>query len=297
MTPLRKRMIEALELRGSSPKTIKLYVDCTARFARHFNKSPEHLGTEEVRQYLLYLVHERKVAWSTYKQALAALRFLYRWVLGRGEVVEDIRAPRPERRLPVVLSFAEVHRFFAAITSFKHRTLLMFAYAAGLRVSEAGRVRVADIDSERMVIRVVQGKRKKDRYTILSPLLLQMLRHYWWAARPKDYLFPGRGRTGHATNSTVQRACLDAQAAAGLGKDVTPHTLRHSFATHLLEAGTDLRVIQELLGHASPRTTAMYTHVSTKLIGRTKSPLDLLVANHAAQTVERTEVAEAQTDA
>jgi len=297
MTPLRKRMIEALELRGSSPKTVKLYVDCVVRFARHFNKSPERLGAEDVRQYLLYLVHERKVAWSTYKQALSALRFLYRWVLERGEVVQDIRAPRPERRLPVVLSFAEVHRFFAAITSFKHRTLLMLAYAAGLRVSEAARLQVADIDSERMVIRVVQGKRKKDRYTILSPLMLEMLRHYWWAARPKDYLFPGRGQRGHVTNSTAQRACLAAHAVAGLGKEVTPHTLRHSFATHLLEAGTDLRVIQELLGHASPRTTAMYTHVSTKLISRTKSPLELLVANHTAQTAERTEVAEAQPDA
>ncbi len=220
-------MIEALELRGASPKTVKLYVDCTARFARHFNQSPEQLGREDVRRYLLYLIHERKVAWSTYKQALAALRFLYRWVLNRGDVVEDIRAPRPERRLPVVLSFAEVHRFFAAIPSFKHRTLLMFAYAAGLRVSEASRVRVADIDGERMVIRVVQGKRKKDRYTILSPLLLQMLRHYWWAARPTDYLFPSRGKLGHVTNSTVQRACLEAQVAAGLAKEVTPHTLRH----------------------------------------------------------------------
>jgi site-specific recombinase XerD len=263
MTPLRQQMIDSLELRGCSPKTVKLYVDCIARFARHFNASPEKLGSNEVRTYLLYLVHERKVAWGTYKQALAALRFLYRWVLQRGEVVQDIRAPRPERRLPVVLSFDEVHRFFAAITSFKHRTLLMFAYAAGLRVAEATRVRVSDIDSERMVIRVVQGKRKKDRYTVLSPLLLEMLRHYWWAARPKDYLFPSRGKTGHVTNSTVQRACLEAQQIAGLSKEITPHTLRHSFATHLLEAGTDLRVIQELLGHASPRTTAIYTHVSS----------------------------------
>jgi len=284
MTFLRKRMTEALELRGVSPKTLKLYVDCVARFARHFGKSPEQLGSEELRTYLLYLVHERKVAWSTYKQALAALRFLYRWVLQRGEVVQDIRAPRPERRLPVVLSFEEVHRFFAAIPSFKHRTLLMFAYAAGLRISEAANVRVSDIDSQRMVIRVVQGKRNKDRYTILSPLLLKMLRHYWWAARPKDYLFPGRGNTGVVRSSTVQRACIEAQQAAGLGKEVTPHTLRHSFATHLLEAGTDLRVIQELLGHASPRTTAIYTHVSTKLIGKVKSPLDLLIANHHKKT-------------
>jgi integrase/recombinase XerD len=286
MTPLRQKMTEALELRGVSPKTLKLYVDCVARFARHYGQSPEQLGRDEVRNYLLYLIHERKVAWGTYKQALAALRFLYRWVLRQGDIVEDIRAPRPERRLPVVLSFDEVHRFFAAIPSFKHRTLLMFAYAAGLRVSEAAQVRVADIDSQRMVIRVVQGKRKKDRYTILSPLLLEMLRHYWWAARPKNYLFPGRGQSGVVRSSTVQRACIEAQRAAGLTKDVTPHTLRHSFATHLLEAGTDLRVIQVLLGHASPRTTALYTHVSTKLISQTKSPLDLLVAHHAATTAE-----------
>jgi integrase/recombinase XerD len=284
MTPLRKRMIEALELRGLSPKTVRVYVDCVARFANHFHKSPEQLGAEDVRTYFLYLVHERKVAWGTYKQALAALRFLYRWVLAQGDVVQDIRAPRPERRLPVVLSFEEVHRVFAAIHSFKHRTILMTAYAAGLRISEAVRLRVQDIDSQRMVIRVVQGKRKKDRYTLLSPLLLDMLRRYWWAARPKDYLFPGpRGRR-HVTSSTLQRACREAQQEAGLAKEVTPHTFRHSFATHLLEAGTDLRVIQELLGHASPRTTAIYTHVSTNLIRSTKSPLDLLVAAHTTKT-------------
>lgn len=284
MTPLRQKMIESLELRGVSPKTLKLYVDCVARFARYYGKSPEQIGRDEIRQYFLYLIHERKVAWGTYKQALAALRFLYRWVLQQGDLVEDIRAPRPERRLPVVLSFEEVHRFFAAIPSFKYRTLLMFAYAAGLRVSEAANIRVADIDSQRMVIRVVQGKRKKDRYTILSPLLLEMLRHYWWAARPKDYLFPGRGQSGVVRSSTVQRACAEAQRTVGLAKEITPHTLRHSFATHLLEAGTDLRVIQVLLGHSSPRTTALYTQVSTKLISQTKSPLELLVANHAART-------------
>jgi len=287
MTPLRQKMTEALELRGVSPKTLRLYVDCVARFARHYGKSPEKLGRTELREYLLYLLNERKVASGTYKQALSALRFLYRWVLEQGDVVEDIRGPRPERRLPVVLSFEEVHRFFAAIPSFKHRTLLMFAYAAGLRVSEAAQVRVCDIDSQRMVIRVVQGKRKKDRYTILSPLLLQMLRHYWWAARPKNYLFPGRGKGGVVRSSTLQGVCTNARRAAGLAKEVTPHTLRHSFATHLLEAGTDLRVIQELLGHSSPRTTALYTHVSTKLIGQTKSPLDLLVANRKTKTVER----------
>lgn len=287
MTPLRQRMIETLELRGFSPKTQRIYVECVARFARYFGRSPDQLGVEEMRTYLLYLVRERKVAWSTYKQSLSALRFLYRSVLNQGEVVQDIRTPRPERRLPVVLSFEEVHRLFAAIRSFKHRTLLMLAYASGLRLSEAARLRVSDIDSQRMVLRVVQGKRKKDRYTILSPLQLQlqlqMLGHYWCAARPTDYLFPGRGQSGVVRSSTVQRACLEVQLRAGIGKHITPHTLRHSFATHLLEAGTEMRVIQELLGHTSPRTTAIYTHVSTQLIRQTKSPLDLLVANHAAK--------------
>jgi site-specific recombinase XerD len=274
MTPLRKRMIENMEMRNFASKTICVYVDVIARFARYFGKSPELLGAEEVRRYLLHLVHDKKRAWSTYKQALAALRYLYRWVLEAPEIVEDIRGPRPERRLPVVLSFDEVQRFFAAIPSFKHRMILMAAYAAGLRISEVVHLEVTDIDSSRMVIRIRQGKRKKDRYTILSPVLLQMLRHHWVAVRPVRYLFPGRALDRPMSVSVVQRACKDAQVKAGIDKTVTPHTLRHSFATHLLEAGTDLRVIQELLGHASPRTTALYTHVSTKLIGQTKSPLD-----------------------
>lgn len=274
MTPLRKQMIETMEMRNFACKTIRIYVDVVARFARYFGKSPELLGAEEVRRFLLHLVHEKKLAWATYKQALAALRYLYRWVLQAPEIVQDIRCPRPERRLPVVLSFDEVQRFFAAIPSFKQRMILMAAYAAGLRISEVVHLEVTDIDSSRMVIRVRQGKRKKDRYTILSPVLLQMLRHYWVAARPARYLFPGRALDRPMSVSVVQRACKDAQVKAGIDKTVTPHTLRHSFATHLLEAGTDLRVIQELLGHSSPRTTALYTHVSTKLIGQTKSPLD-----------------------
>jgi integrase/recombinase XerD len=276
MTPLRKRMIDEMELRNFSPKTIGLYVNNVARFARHFGKSPERLGSEHVRQYLLYLVQEKKLAWGTYKQALAALRYLYRWILKGPEVVEDIRCPRPERHLPVILSVNEVQRFFAAVTLFKHRMILMTAYAAGLRIAEVVHLQVTDIDSQRMVIRVGQGKRKKDRYTILSPVLLQMLRHYWVAARPVSYLFPGRALDRPMSIGTVQRVCREARDKAGIDKDVTPHTFRHSFATHLLEAGTDSRVIQALLGHASPRTTAIYTHVSTKLIGQAKSPLDQL---------------------
>jgi integrase/recombinase XerD len=276
VTPLRKRMIEEMEMRNFAPKTIRIYVEVVARFARYFGKSPDQLGAEHVRKYLLHLVHDKKLAWATYKQALAALRYLYRWVLKGPEVVRDVRCPRPERRLPVVLSFNEVQRFFAAVSSFKHRMILMTAYAAGLRISEVVHLETTDIDSQRMVIRVHQGKRKKDRYTMLSPALLQMLRHYWVAARPARYLFPGQSLDRPMSASVVQRLCKAAQVRAGIDKAVTPHTLRHSFATHLLEAGTDLRVIQALLGHSSPRTTALYTHVSTQLIGRTKSPLDAL---------------------
>jgi site-specific recombinase XerD len=245
-------------------------------FARHFGKSPEQLGYEEVRQYLLYLVQEKKVAWSTYNQALAALRYLYRWVMKQGEFVQDIRGPRREQRLPEVLSFNEIRRFFSAVVSYKHRMVLMTAYSAGLRISEAVNLQVGDIDSQRMVIRIRRSKRNKDRYTILSPVLLEMLQHYWWAARPVTYLFPGRAGKPISV-SQVQRACREAQANTGIDKEVTPHTFRHSFATHLLEAGTDLRVIQALLGHSSPKTTAIYTHVSNQLIARTRSPLDLLV--------------------
>jgi integrase/recombinase XerD len=276
MTPLRKRMVEEMKLRNFAPKTIELYVDNVAKFAKHFGKSPELLGEEQVRQYLVHLVEERKLAWGTYNQALAALRYLYRWVLKRGEVVRDIRGPRRVRHLPVVLSLDEVSRFFAAVVAYKHRMILMTAYSAGLRISEVINLQVSDIDSARMVIRVRQGKRSKDRYTVLSPVLWEMLRHYCWAARPVSYLFPGRSLHKPMSDSQVQRACKEAQVKAGFDKEITPHTFRHSFATHLLEAGTDLRVIQVLLGHSSPQTTALYTRVSTKFIGRTKSPPDLL---------------------
>jgi integrase/recombinase XerD len=277
MTPLRQRMIEELKLRNYSPATVQLYVDNVAKFAKHFGKSPELLGEEHVREYLVYLVEERKLAWGTYNQALAALRYFYRWVLKTGDVVRDIRGPRRVRHLPVVLSQAEVKRFFAHVVSYKHRMILMTAYSAGLRISETVHLQVRDIDSQRMVIHVREGKRNKDRYTILSPVLLDMLRHYYWAARPVSCLFPGRSPDKPVSDSQVQRACKEAQVAAGFDKEVTPHTFRHSFATHLLEAGTDLRVIQALLGHSSPQTTSLYTRVSTKLIAGTPSPLDAVV--------------------
>ncbi len=276
MTPLRQRMIEDMKIRDYSEHTITAYVSAVYRLANFHHKSPDKLGREEIRAFLVDLIEEKKAAWAYYKQVLAALRFLYRRVLHRGEVVEDIRGPRPEKRLPVVLSAGEVARFFKAIPSLKHRTILMLAYGAGLRIGEAVRVRVSDIDRERKVIRVQQGKGKKDRYTVLSPAMLEILDRYCWAARPEDLLFTTRFKDRPITDSTVQRVCIQAREDAGIDKRISPHTLRHSFATHLLEAGTDLRVIQVLLGHASPKTTAIYTHVSTALIGKTISPLDAL---------------------
>ena len=276
MTPLRQRMIEEMRLRDFSKHTIAAYVSAVYRLAKYYHRSPDQLDREEIRAFLVDLVEQKQVSWPYYKQVLSALRFLYRQVLRQGEVVEDVHCPRPEKRLPVVLSAQEVARFFKAIPSLKHRTILMLAYGAGLRIGEAVRVRVSDIDRERKVIRVQQGKGKKDRYTLLSPALLEILDRYCWAARPEDLLFAARSKDRTTTDSTMQRVCIQAQQDAGIDKRISPHTLRHSFATHLLEAGTDLRVIQVLLGHASPKTTAIYTHVSTALIGKTISPLDAL---------------------
>src|SRR6516164_8400596 len=272
MTPLRQRMIEDMRLRNYAPLTIKVYIERVATFAKHFGKSPERLGAADVRAYLLYLVQEKHASWSYYDQALAVLRFLYRITLGKDWVLDDLVSPRKSKKLPVVLSPDEVAQFFQAIDGLKHRAILMTAYAAGLRVSEVVSLRVDDIDSRRMVIRIRQAKGRKDRYVMLSPRLLAILREYWRAARPTQFLFPGNVPDRPITPRTVQRACRDAQEAAGLGKRVRVHTLRHSFATHLLEAGTNIRIIQILLGHRSLTTTTLYTQVSSGVIGRTASP-------------------------
>jgi integrase/recombinase XerD len=269
-------MIEDMRIRNFSEHTISAYVSAVYRLAKFYHQSPDKLGREEIRAFLVDLVEQQKLSWPYYRQVLSALRFLYRQVLHHGEVVEDVRCPRPEKRLPVVLSPGEVARFFKAIPSLKHRTILMLAYGAGLRIGEAVRVRISDIDRQRKVLRVQQGKRKKDRYTILSPGLLEILDRYCWAARPEDLLFTTRFKDRPISDSTVQSVCIQARQDAGIDKRISPHTLRHSFATHLLEAGTDLRVIQVLLGHASPKTTAIYAYVSTALIGKTVSPLDTL---------------------
>ena len=216
---------------------------------------------------------------SYYNQTRCALRFFYRVTLGRDDVPASIVPARQPHTLPVVLSGDEVARLFAAIGNLKHRAILMTTYAAGLRVSEVARLRVEDIDSQRMVIHVRQGKGQKDRYVMLSPRLLEILRNYWKAVRPRGYLFPGTAPDQPIAVNSVHKACARAAGYAQLGKHVTVHTLRHSFATHLLEAGTDLRTIQVLLGHRSFNTTARYVHVATASLASTRSPLDRLDLN------------------
>lgn len=276
MTPLRQRMIEDMQLRNLAESTQRSYIRAVAQFAHFFGKSPAQLGREEIRQFLLHLVQEQKVSGSTYRQALSAIRFLYRTTLGGLGIVDGVRQCQTEKKLPVVLSLDEMEKFFAVLESLKYRAILMTAYAAGLRVSEVTSLRVSDIDSQRMVIRVAQGKGRKDRYVMLSPRLLAVLREYWKAARPTAFLFPGQRPGTHIGSQAVYYACKDAMRAANIQKNISTHTLRHSFATHLLENGADLRTIQILLGHSNLNTTAVYTHVSRQKIEGTKSPLDLL---------------------
>lgn len=274
MTPLRQRLIENLKLRGLSENTIKSYVYAIVQYAEFFGRSPDKLGREELRRYLLYLKEEKRVAQNTYNQKVAALRFLYKDTLKRAWMVEGLCFSKKERKLPTVLSREEVERFFGALVSLKHRAILMTAYGAGMRVTETVSLKVGDIDSGRMTIAVRGGKGRKDRYLPLPERLLTVLRKYWLAARPKDFLFPSYGQSGHITRIAVYNACKRAMHEAGLQKNMSPHTLRHSFATHLLEQGTDIRTIQVLLGHRSVSTTALYTHVSKTIVLQTKSPLD-----------------------
>lgn len=282
MTPLRQRMIEDMQLRNLAPATQRNYIAHVAAFARFFGRSPELLDQEAVREYVLYLLNERKLSPESVNQQVSALKFLYLTTLEMPwNDVDFPRAKRPHR-LPVVLSHEEVVQFFDHVPSIRYRAALMICYGAGLRVSEAVAVKISDIDSKRRLLRVEQGKGRKDRYAMLSPRLLEALRVYWRAARPEHYLFPS-WRTGRHLNATsLQNACHEAWLRSGLRKRVTVHTLRHSFATHLLENGTDIRIIQALLGHRRIDTTAHYTAVTPQVVGATVSPLDRLQSQPAS---------------
>jgi integrase/recombinase XerD len=274
MTPLRQRFIQDLQLRNLSPRTIKCYVAHVAAFARHFGRSPEFLEHEHVREYQLYLRNEKQASWSQFNQAVCALRFFYKVTLPRDWAVTHVAYAKRPRALPTVLSRAEVRQLLACAKPILYRVLLTTLYAAGLRLSEGLNLRVADIDSARMLLHVRGGKGQKDRLVSLSPVLLQDLRAWWQLRRPTTWLFPGRHGVPPCT-ANVQRICRIAALAAGLTKHVTPHTLRHSYATHLLEAGLDVRTLQKLLGHNQLATTAHYTHVTDERLQGVISPLDL----------------------
>jgi integrase/recombinase XerD len=275
ISPLRRRMIEDMTVRNLSPATQRSYLHAVSKFSRFFGRSPDTLTLEDVRTFQVHLA-SKGVAWASLNQTVAALRFFYGVTLGLAAVPERIAYAREPRRLPVVLSADEVVRFLEAVPSLKARTALTTAYAAGLRVSEVTRLRVGDIDSGRMLIHVENGKGGKERYVMLSAQLLGILRTYWRLARPAQWLFPGRDADRPIEPTVLHAVCRSARAAAGINKKVTAHILRHSFATHLLESGTDIRVIQVLLGHAHLSTTARYTQVSQLTIGRTASPLERL---------------------
>lgn len=261
MTPLRQRMIEDLQIRNYSKRTIATYIYCVASFAKFFGKSPELLGPEDIRKYQIYLVKEKNASWSTYNQNVSALRFLYDGTLKKGWAIEHIPYGKRPKELPQILSFEEIATFFKHVRSPKYRMVLKTQYASGLRLSEALNLLITDIDSERMVIRVRQGKGNKDRYAPLSPTLLTQLREYWRSYKPKKYLFQAERSDKPIDPSAVQRACVMARRETKISKPVSSHTMRHCFATHMLEAGTDLRTIQVILGHSSLSTTAIYLHI------------------------------------
>lgn len=277
MTPLRQRMIEDIQVRNLSPHTQASYLQQVSLFARHFHTPPERLGPEEIRAYQVYLTNEKRLAPSSILTAVAALRFLYKVTLQKDwRFDEIIPAPKKPQTLPVVLSPEEVVRFLGGVASRKHRVILTTCYAAGLRISEAVRLTLPAIDSARMVVRVEQGKGQKDRYVMLSPRLLDILRDWWRVERPRHWLFPGDRPGRPITRFAVEQACQQARRLSRIPKPITPHSLRHAFAVHLLESGTDVRTIQLLLGHRSLATTARYLRIATSTVCSTSSPLDLL---------------------
>jgi integrase/recombinase XerD len=258
MTPLRQRMSEDMAIRNLTENTQLSYLQQVSLFARHFKRSPELLGPEEIRAYQVHVTTERKLAPGTLSIIASSLRFLYKVTLKREWVDLEIPLPKKPFTLPVIPSCEEITQFFDSIASRKHRTILMTAYAAGLRISEVTHLKITDIDSHRMMLRVTRGKGQKDRYVMLSAQLLEHLRVYWKATRPTDWLFPGDIPGQPISKGAVEDACKKARRVSGIKKPITPHTLRHAFATHLLESGADVRTIQLLMGHRSLATTALY---------------------------------------
>jgi integrase/recombinase XerD len=286
MTKLRQRMIEELRLRNSSEETIRSYIGCVERFAKHHKERPERMDAEQVRSYLLYLLDERKLSWSAIQVSRAALRFLYVRVLKQTWFDEEIQRPKRHVKLPTVLSPEEIARILDATRNLKHWTILATLYATGIRARELSYLKLNDIDSARMVLHIRDGKGRVSRDLGLSPVLLERLRIYWRWRKPKCWLFPSRERVEHPMGGKSLRVlCANAGRRAGIQKHVHPHVFRHSYATHLLDQGTDLRTIQVLLGHADLGTTARYLRVSTRRIQAVASPFDALTI----QPIDHTE--------
>jgi len=274
MSKLKEQMKADLQLRGFKPRTQETYLREVSNLARYFDKSPEELGKEEVKKSLLHLIEDKKLSQGTFKFYVSGIKFLYNTTLNRHEVVQDIKYPKAKIKLPVVLDLSEIQALFSATDNIKHKAILMIIYSSGLRISEASRLKITDIDSKRMMVRVEQGKGGKDRYTILAQTALDHLRQYWRQYHPKEWLFEGQKDNTHITTSTIYQIFCDAKERAGITKPVSPHSLRHSFATHLVEAGTSLHHVQLLLGHRSPTTTTVYLHVSQLNLAQVVSPLD-----------------------
>jgi len=276
MGKLKDQMVMEMELRNFSGKTIKAYLGHMVGYTKKFGKSPAELGDDEIRHYLHYLLTERQASWSNINIAYCSLKFFYTRVLHRHWNVDHIPRPKKEKRLPNVLSYSELTRLFEVTSNMKHRVIFKTAYAGGLRVGEVSRLKVSDIDSSRMVIRIDQGKGKKDRYTILSQQLLPDLRSYWQAYRPTSWLFFGRDKQCPINAGTIQRTFKTACQQAGITKPVTPHVLRHSFATHFLEEGGNLIKLQQMLGHRYLQTTLTYVHIQNRDFRRVFSPFDCI---------------------
>ena len=274
-------MLEEIQRRNYSPETTRSYIHAVKQFAEYFGKSPEKLGAEEIRRYQLYLLNEKKYTAGSVKVHMSALRFFYKKVLKRRDLsFDDLVYPKKPKKLPVVLSSDEVARLIEATSHLMHRTVLLLLYGTGIRRTEASRLRVSDIDSQRMVLHIRQGKGARDREVPLSPKLLEALRAYWRSRKPKDFLFPSstghRGAEQPISDKTVWYICKEAAVRAGLQKKIGPHTLRHSFATDHMEAGTDLRTIQLLLGHANLEHTTVYLHLSHRHLHAATSPVEQL---------------------
>lgn len=278
MTELRKKMTEDMQLRGFAAKTQKAYIDTVKGLAKFYNRSPDQLSEEEVRDFFLYLINERKASRSTVTVYLCGIKFFFEKTLGREWGVFELIRPKRRVKLPVVLTFEQVRHLLSLIVNPVAAMALRMIYSCGLRLSEGINLRIEDIDSHRMLVHVRNGKGGRDRYVPLAEKTLEYLRTYWATYRPRPWLFPARGGAGPIGDTTIQKTFKAVVRQSEVEKSVSVHTLRHSYATALLENGIDLRIIQEILGHSSPKTTALYTHLTKKTADRLETTVNHLMS-------------------